>query len=33
MCAPTPAQYAAIEAVRSGEPFVQSMHEESDAGS
>ena len=28
MCAPTPAQYAAIEAVRSGEPFVQSMHEE-----
>jgi aminotransferase len=28
MCAPTPAQYAAMEALRSGEPFVQAMHAE-----
>jgi aminotransferase len=28
MCAPTSAQYAAIEALRNGEPFVQSMHAE-----
>ena len=30
MCAPTPAQYAAIEALRSCAPFVQSMHQEYD---
>ena len=30
MCAPTAAQYAAIEALRSGEPFVQAMHAEYD---
>jgi aminotransferase len=30
MCAPTPAQYAAIEALRSGEPFVTAMHDEYD---
>jgi aminotransferase len=30
MCAPTAAQHAAIEALRSGEPFVQSMHDEYD---
>src|SRR6185436_1896659 len=28
MCAPTAAQFAAIEALRSGEPFVQAMHAE-----
>jgi aminotransferase len=28
MCAPTPAQHAAIEALRGGEPFVQAMHAE-----
>src|SRR6185503_6006884 len=28
MCAPTAAQYAAVEALRSGEPFVQAMHAE-----
>ncbi len=30
MCAPTSAQFAAIEALRIGEPFVQSMHDEYD---
>ena len=30
MCAPTPAQYAAIEALRHGEPHVQAMHAEYD---
>lgn len=30
MCAPTPAQYAAIEAIRAGEPFVQDMLAEYD---
>jgi aminotransferase len=30
MCAPTAAQYAAIEALRSGEPFVRAMHDEYD---
>jgi aminotransferase len=30
MCAPTAAQHAAIEALRSGEPFVQAMHAEYD---
>jgi len=30
MCAPTPAQFAAIEALRSGEPFVRAMHDEYD---
>jgi aminotransferase len=30
MCAPTPAQFAAIEALRSGEPFVEAMHDEYD---
>ena len=30
MCAPTPAQFAAIEALRSGEPHVQSMRAEYD---
>jgi aminotransferase len=30
MCAPTPAQFAAIEALRSGEPHVQAMHAEYD---
>jgi aminotransferase len=30
MCAPTPAQFAAIEALRSGEPFVRVMHDEYD---
>jgi aminotransferase len=30
MCAPTPAQHAAIEALRSGEPFVEAMHAEYD---
>ncbi|HYN64793.1 MAG TPA: aminotransferase class I/II-fold pyridoxal phosphate-dependent enzyme [Candidatus Limnocylindrales bacterium] len=30
MCAPTPAQYAAIEALRSGEPHVAAMHTEYD---
>jgi aminotransferase len=30
MCAPTAAQYAAIEALRSGGPHVQSMHQEYD---
>lgn len=30
MCAPTPAQYAAIEALRSGEPHVVEMREEYD---
>jgi aminotransferase len=28
MCAPTAAQHAAVEALRSGEPFVQAMHAE-----
>jgi aminotransferase len=28
MCAPTAAQYAAVEALRSGEPFVHAMHTE-----
>ncbi|MEO8510182.1 MAG: aminotransferase class I/II-fold pyridoxal phosphate-dependent enzyme [Chloroflexota bacterium] len=30
MCAPTSAQYAAIEALRNGEPFVRQMHDEYD---
>jgi aminotransferase len=30
MCAPTAAQFAAIEALRSGEPFVRAMHDEYD---
>ena len=30
MCAPTPAQYAAMEAIRAGEPFVQEMLAEYD---
>ena len=30
MCAPTSAQFAAIEALRSGEPFVIAMHDEYD---
>jgi aminotransferase len=30
MCAPTPAQYAALEALRSGEPFVREMRDEYD---
>ena len=30
MCAPTPAQFAAIEALRSGEPHVVAMHDEYD---
>ena len=30
MCAPTAAQYAAIEALRMGEPYVKSMHDEYD---
>jgi aminotransferase len=30
MCAPTPAQHAAMEALRSGEPFVRAMLEEYD---
>jgi aminotransferase len=30
MCAPTPAQYAAVEALRSCAPFVQAMHQEYD---
>src|SRR5213078_2442874 len=30
MCAPTPAQFAAIEALRSGEPYVQGMLDEYD---
>ena len=30
MCAPTPAQYAAMEALRIGEPFVESMRAEYD---
>jgi aminotransferase len=30
MCAPTAAQFAAIEALRSGEPFVHAMHDEYD---
>ncbi|HEX2766041.1 MAG TPA: aminotransferase class I/II-fold pyridoxal phosphate-dependent enzyme [Candidatus Limnocylindria bacterium] len=30
MCAPTPSQFAAIEALRTGEPFVQAMHAEYD---
>jgi aminotransferase len=30
MCAPTSAQYAALEALRVGEPFVQAMHDEYD---
>jgi len=30
MCAPTAAQYAAMEALRSGEPYVKSMHDEYD---
>jgi aminotransferase len=30
MCAPTPAQFAAIEALRSGEPHVAAMHAEYD---
>jgi len=30
MCAPTPAQFAAIEALRSGQPFVAEMHAEYD---
>ena len=30
MCAPTPAQFAAIEALRSGEPYVQEMRAEYD---
>jgi aminotransferase len=30
MCAPTSAQFAAIEALRIGEPFVQAMHDEYD---
>ena len=30
MCAPTSAQYAAIEALRSGEPYVKAMHDEYD---
>ena len=30
MCAPTSAQYAAIEALRNGEPFVQQMRDEYD---
>jgi len=30
MCAPTPAQFAAMEAIRSGEPFVQEMLAEYD---
>jgi aminotransferase len=30
MCAPTAAQFAAIEALRSGEPYVQAMHDEYD---
>jgi len=30
MCAPTPAQYAAMEAIRTGEPFVQEMLAEYD---
>jgi len=30
MCAPTSAQFAAVEALRTGEPFVQAMHDEYD---
>ncbi len=30
MCAPTSAQFAAVEALRIGEPFVQAMHDEYD---
>jgi aminotransferase len=30
MCAPTAAQFAAMEALRSGEPFVRAMHDEYD---
>jgi aminotransferase len=30
MCAPTAAQYAAIEALESGEPYVRQMHDEYD---
>jgi aminotransferase len=30
MCAPTPAQHAALEALRSGEPFVREMRDEYD---
>jgi aminotransferase len=30
MCAPTPAQFAAIEALRNGEPHLQAMHAEYD---